>query len=56
MNKAEQKSILRQLVKRCRRLGLGKFLRSRRKMFELYRLNEITKLTLGASERRECPI
>ncbi len=40
MNKATQKSILRQLIKRYKRLGLGKCLRPRREMFALHKLRQ----------------
>ena len=46
MNKAEQKSLLRHFIKKCKRAGLGKFLRPRREMFELHklRLEQIDRL------------
>ncbi len=37
MDKAEQKSILRQGIKRLKRARLYKFCRSRAEMFELYK-------------------
>ena len=41
MDKAVQKSILRQGMKRIKRLGLGKFCRPRLEMFELYKLRQL---------------
>ncbi len=46
MNKAEQKSILRQFIKKCRHLGLSPFLRPKREMFELYKLRKEQLLSM----------
>ena len=46
MNKAEQKSILRQFIKKCRHLGLSSFLRPKREMFELYKLRKEQLLSM----------
>ncbi len=46
MNKAEQKSILRQFIKKCRYLGLSSFLRPKREMFELYKLRKEQLLSM----------
>ena len=40
MDKTTKKSILRQMVKRVKEMGLGGFLRSRLELFELYKLQE----------------